>query len=168
MRKSYNRSRKRGGVPQAKAAGAVVRWARRRLGLTQEDLGKRLGIKSRAVSRWEIGTSGPSRQHRKELVTILGERDAAVGAELASAFARLYPKKLRKGQKPPPPPEPPRPPPNPSVLDRAVLHAADALDVAPRRARSFAIDILRGLLQSHLTVEEAIGELTRALPAFPS
>lgn len=161
---SWNRHRKRGAVPQAKAGAAVCR-ARQLLGLTQEMLGRHLGIKARSVSRWEVGKSGPSRSHRAELVHILRGKNAAVADELAAEFARLYPVKRGAGA---PPPPPPRVPPDPFALERSLVALADALDMAPRRARGFALDALRAVHAARFTVEEGIALLAPAAPAAPT
>ncbi len=40
-------------------AGSVIRAARRRAGLTQRDLGERVGTTQSAVARWESGAETP-------------------------------------------------------------------------------------------------------------
>lgn len=44
-----------------KAAALDVKTLRRRLGLTQEDLARTLGVSWETVSRWENGRTRPSR-----------------------------------------------------------------------------------------------------------
>lgn len=157
--------RKRGAVPQAKAAGAAVCRARQLLGLTQEMLGRHLGIKARSVSRWEVGKSGPSRSHRAELVHVLRTKDASVADALAAEFARLYPV---KGGAALSAPVAPRVPGDPAALDRSLVALADVLDVAPRRARAFALDALRAVHAAGFDVEEAIALLAASASSAPT
>jgi putative transcriptional regulator len=42
-------------------------------GMTQADLAKKLGVTQRAVSHWELGTAGISREHWRALIKIFPE-----------------------------------------------------------------------------------------------
>jgi len=53
-------------------AGAAVRTARRRAGLSQHLLGLMTGTTQQAVSRWEQGIGAPESAIQRSLVEILG------------------------------------------------------------------------------------------------
>ena len=65
----------------------AIRTARLASGLTQDQLGTRLGLKARAVSRWELDGSAPRRRHRRELVAVISASNQAAGATLAAVIA---------------------------------------------------------------------------------
>lgn len=52
--------------------GEVIREARLRAGLSQEQLGKKLGISDVAVSLWETGKTAPSGANTLRLIDVLG------------------------------------------------------------------------------------------------
>lgn len=52
--------------------GVRIRSARQARGLTQGDLGGRLGVTPTTVSRWERGQTVPDRDLRHALATVLG------------------------------------------------------------------------------------------------
>lgn len=115
------------------------------------------------MSRWEVGKSGPSATHRAELVQFVRAKDPAVGAALAQAFARLYPGRSGTAIVEAAPPLPP----DPAALERSLIVLADALDVAPRRARAFTIDALRAVHAARFTVDDALAYLA-PVPSPPS
>lgn len=41
-----------------------------RLGMTQEDLGKRIGVSKQSISNWEVGTSNIGSENIRKLVEI--------------------------------------------------------------------------------------------------
>lgn len=41
-----------------------------RLGMTQEDLGKRIGVSKQSISNWEVGTSSIGSENIRKLVEI--------------------------------------------------------------------------------------------------
>jgi len=49
----------------------IIKQARERLGLTQEDLAEKLEVSRQAVSKWELGTSVPSPENLKVLEKVL-------------------------------------------------------------------------------------------------
>jgi DNA-binding transcriptional regulator YiaG len=53
-----------GGAAQEESLGGVIRYLRRQLGMTQEELAQSLGITVGTVSRWEKGRFRPSRLAR--------------------------------------------------------------------------------------------------------
>ena len=61
---------------------AIVRSARKRLGLTQVELAQRLGVISTTVSRWETGAAVPSEPTLRLLVAVeYAERDRREAAK---------------------------------------------------------------------------------------
>lgn len=52
--------------------GMRVRMHRLRLGLSQEELGKRLGLKYGAISNWETDVSFPTTPHLPAIAAIFG------------------------------------------------------------------------------------------------
>lgn len=50
----------------------IIKQAREDLGMTQEDLAERLEVSRQAVSKWELGASGPSPENLKILEEVLG------------------------------------------------------------------------------------------------
>ena len=62
---------------RARATPASIRRHRHRLGLSQADLGKLLGVSTNTVVRWEAGSSKPRAQHRDALLKLrkLGVRE---------------------------------------------------------------------------------------------
>lgn len=61
--------------------GEDIRRERERLGITQDELAKLLGVAANTVSRWEIGQRNPHPLTLKAIRTVLAE----VKAEMAKA-----------------------------------------------------------------------------------
>lgn len=47
---------------------------RQRLGLSQQELAKRMGVSQQSVSKWEDGSSAPRGKRLKQLVSVLGKK----------------------------------------------------------------------------------------------
>lgn len=115
----------------------AIRDARRSAQLTQEQLGRYMGLKGRAVYRWECGHAVPRRRMRWLLLRQIQLHNPEAAAKLSAAFeahtARV------KGLVPAPPPPALPAPAKPSgavALELALLAAADELDLSPRRLRA--------------------------------
>lgn len=52
--------------------GKMIAEKRKERGMTQDELGKMLGISGKAVSKWERGLSNPCDSHKRKLVDLLG------------------------------------------------------------------------------------------------
>jgi|SRR5688572_18519576 len=142
----------------ASAVSEAVRGARRAAGLTQAQLAARLGLKPRAVSRWERGKSEPSRRHQRAMVAVIGERNAeaatALAASLGSAGAgtgsiAAVPALALVA--------------NAAVgtnvdltLERAVFAMADELDLAPRRVRVAVVRLLERMQGNNIPIDVAL------------
>lgn len=59
----------------ATIVGANIRTARDRLGLTQRELGERIGAEGLFISRWERGANSPSPKYLPLLADALFEGD---------------------------------------------------------------------------------------------
>jgi DNA-binding XRE family transcriptional regulator len=122
---------------------SVMHW-------TQDQLGARLGVSRRTLTRWEIHHELPPIGVRKHIVTSLPDapvelRDRLVrmlglGDEfLAAAVAA--------------PAGPPQPPPAPQLLDGALLDLCERIDVAPGTVRPAVIEFLRRAEASGFSLE---------------
>ena len=61
-------------LPEPTALPARIAYARRRLGLTQEELATALKVDGVTILRWEKGLSSPTAGRTKTLQNILGSR----------------------------------------------------------------------------------------------
>ncbi len=132
----------------SKLAHAIYE-ARRAARLTQAELAMRLGLKARAVGRWELGQSAPRKRHRAPLVATIRIHDAAAADQLAKALVGDPPKRAPAV---PPAPAPPDPD---TVLELAVLRLADELDLPPRRVRGPLVRLLGRVAGAGFNVESA-------------
>lgn len=155
---------------QGRALASGIRVARLAMGLTQEELGLRVGVKPRGVSRWEVGSSVPSRSHRKRLVMVaegMAPNAAAKLAQVVAAYEAARSARRRKGgagSSPTATPAtvvvpPPRPDPR-AVLERAIFLAADELDLPARRVRGVFARALGRVGSTGLTLAQVIAELS--------
>jgi DNA-binding XRE family transcriptional regulator len=121
-------------------------WAARRVTmLTQDQLGKHVGVLGRTIHRWERGYRHPSPRHRRALlaaIQVLAPAEApslAIGLGLASA-----------------PPESPAAPAaagsNTPTLELLLLRAADELDLSPRRLRATLSTLFAELSRAGLSL----------------
>jgi DNA-binding transcriptional regulator YiaG len=98
--------------------GAAIRKARTTVQLTQDQLGKRIGIAGRAVHRWEMDRSAPTRRHRQDLVSAIQVLNPVAAAALAEAF-------------------------NPKTATAAQVAAAQAAPVAINHSEALAMAVFR-------------------------
>lgn len=146
----------------------AIRKSRRAAGLTQEQLGRRLGLRGRAVYRWERGDSVPSRRNRKALVVALDAVNRDAAAQLAAVLAREAPP---RGAPPPAPATPPAPAPPelsaPVALELAIFHMADELDLPPRRVRGPLVRLFKRLRSTHFTLDTAQKQVEAWITSAP-
>jgi DNA-binding XRE family transcriptional regulator len=150
-------------------ATALVTEAQFALGLTQDTLGKMLGLSRRTVSRWTRHTSAPSAEHLHALARAVHPKDAALAAKLARAggesLESLGIAKAIAGV--PLPGTPPRPfPPTRLVVESVVCAAAEAMQASPAAVRGILRAAFARARALGLTVEEMDDAL--AEPAEPS
>ncbi|MEO6599612.1 MAG: helix-turn-helix transcriptional regulator [Polyangiaceae bacterium] len=131
-----------------------IRNARRAAGLTQKQLGRRLGLEGRAVYRWESDDSSPTKRHRRELVLAIQAVNPQAASALASAIAEV-----EKGVAPRPSAGPAiaRPAVAPAeALERAIYQAADELDVPVRRLRGVLSRLFTRMRLTQLALEDTV------------
>lgn len=69
---------------EVEAQGGVIRYLRRRVGLTQEELAHALGITVGTVSRWEKGRFRPSRLARTLILDFARSHNVPLELKAAS------------------------------------------------------------------------------------
>ncbi|MBX3026955.1 helix-turn-helix transcriptional regulator [bacterium] len=69
---------------EVEAQGGVIRYLRRQVGLTQEELAHALGITVGTVSRWEKGRFRPSRLARTLILDFARSHNVALDLKSAS------------------------------------------------------------------------------------
>jgi transcriptional regulator with XRE-family HTH domain len=170
--------------------GSAIRVARRATGLTQEALGRRLGLKGRAIYRWERNETAPNHRHRRALLreiqlfsaeaatqlqTLFTERTGKTHNVIAeSAALALVPSQPQQANT--------NNIPHPFVdtapadtvatqthteaarndaLDVAILRMADELDISPRRARRALARLLGRVQSAHVPMDNFRAEVER-------
>jgi transcriptional regulator with XRE-family HTH domain len=123
-----------------------IRWARRSAGLTQEQLGRRVGLKGRAVFRWEGDQAVPSKKNRIALVTALRAVNPEVAARLEQAI-------IVDGTQPAAAAPAPSAVDEIAVVEHAVFTMADELDLPPRRVRHALRRLVKRLRADKLTLD---------------
>jgi transcriptional regulator with XRE-family HTH domain len=152
----------------ASTLGRAIRRARLAVGFTQVQLGRRVGLKGRAVYRWERGDSEPRKRHRRELIVVLNAVNPVAASALAAAFDQAARERAPSAAVPPAPlPAPPRPPEPKVTLDLAILALADELDVSPRRLRLSLSKLLQRLREQELTLAQAEQHLATWIASHP-
>jgi transcriptional regulator with XRE-family HTH domain len=132
-----------------------IRAARLASGLTQEQLGRRLGLKGRAVYRWERDASAPRRRHRHELVAAISAVNQAAATALATVFANEANGRRGGALDAAPTPSVPAPPAvDPKLtLELAVFAMADELDVPARRLRGGFVGLFKRMREAGISLE---------------
>lgn len=135
----------------------AIRTARVAVGLTQEALAARLRLKARAVSRWEIDRSIPTRRRRAQLVAIISEVNQEAGAALAAVFASVVRQRGRYVVVAPAPVAAASPPAIDAKLafELALFALAEELDVPPRRLRGALVRWQKRCREAKVTPELA-------------
>jgi transcriptional regulator with XRE-family HTH domain len=159
----YYRPRKRRHAPTKGelAIAKWIRWARATLGLTQEQLGRRVGLKGRAIYRWERVGAMPSKRHERALIIAIQAVNPSVASTLADglAKARALDGKVVAPQ------AVPSPVPVGATLDLAVFALAEQLDLSPRRLRGPLLAFIKRMRAGTITLEAAEKLLQSAIEA---
>ncbi|MGO8993386.1 MAG: helix-turn-helix domain-containing protein [Polyangiaceae bacterium] len=134
--------------------GEALRAAREAVHLDQAGLGARVLVSARQVSRWENGDP-PTPAAARRILDVLTPTPAPLREALAGAFGIELP-----AREPPPPPVVAPPAPRPvadlrASFDAIIYAAAEEHDLLPRRLRTFAVDLLRGVDRLGLSAKEA-------------
>lgn len=153
----------------------AIREARLATRLTQEQLGRRLGLKGRAVYRWESGHSEPQRRHRRALVTAIRAMDVSVATQLEAALASesdgasAAPARTNGStagtlatagaEHAAPTLAAPAVLGESRALELLLFRMADELDLPPRRMRGALARLLRGMRTENLSFETAERDL---------
>ena len=143
--------------------GSFIREARREAGLTQEHLGCRLGLKGRAIYRWERDEAAPTGRHRRALIQEVQAVNPEAATKLKAALAvEQGGAGTRASAAAPSLPQPASPLPTRGAceeLELAVLKMADELDLPARRVRRSLARLLDRMRASNLSFEVAQREL---------
>jgi hypothetical protein len=141
--------------------GALLAEACQSLGVTQEELGKLLGLSRRTIVRWQ-GSSGYPPWYAADVARAVHPRDPDLAARIAAREgSSLELMGIVTPRPPPPPPEPPA-----HMVDLVVCAAAEALDVSPRTVRPALAAAFRRARQAGLTLEQV--ERMLAPPQAPA
>ena len=83
---------------QTRLSPGLIKKLRKRLGVTQSELGRLLGVSLSAVGFWEYGTSNPRPEMKAKIIALrrLGRRDVARLLEKAPKAAKSKKKARRK------------------------------------------------------------------------
>jgi transcriptional regulator with XRE-family HTH domain len=114
----------------------AIREARLSVRLTQTALARYIGLKGRAVYRWERGDSLPRKPVRSLLIRVIQIRSGEAAAKLAAAFESHAARVKGLVEAAPAPATPPAKPSGSLALELAIFAMADELDLAPRRLRA--------------------------------
>jgi transcriptional regulator with XRE-family HTH domain len=138
----------------------ALREARRQANLTQHELGKKIGLKGRAIYRWERDETGPSRLNQRMVLNAIGAIHPDAAAKLSAVFA-AHGKRSRRApaaasQLPPTAAQHvvPR-----ALLEHSVFSMADELDIPPRRVRSALARWLRRVGEASFSFDVVQREL---------
>src|SRR5688572_30651294 len=136
-----------------------IRWARSSLGLTQDQLGRRLGLKGRAIYRWERAGAMPSKRHERALITAVQAVNPGVATTLAEgiAKAKALDGKTVAAQ------AVPSPIPVGTTLELSVFALAEQLELSPRRLRGPLLAFIQRMRASTIAPELAEKLLQRAI-----
>ncbi|HTQ46580.1 MAG TPA: helix-turn-helix transcriptional regulator [Polyangiaceae bacterium] len=119
---------------------ALIVHAQTALGTSQEELGKKLGVSRRTMTRWMRKQSYPSPLEWANLARLVYPRNRALAEQIASGLKEsLVTLGIEAPPAPPPPPPPPPPgrpyPPSGDLVDSVVCAAAEAIAVTPQSIR---------------------------------
>jgi transcriptional regulator with XRE-family HTH domain len=146
-------------VPPARSPLAqALREARQTTGLTQEQLGKHLGLKGRAIYRWERDESRPNRANQQRVLALITSLHQPAAAKLSAAMADHASISPIVAPSAPAPLAAASAAPR-SVVEHSVFSMADELDLPARRVRGALSRWLRRVREAELTLDVAQREL---------
>lgn len=159
-------------IPGTDATRLMV-LAQKKLGMTNAELGRALGVSVRTVVRWWGHASHPDASVIARLAGAVHPRDAALAAGLAAEAGHTL-ESLGLAAPPPPPPapvaeQPPSPPPRPFppaklLVEAVVGTAAQAMQTTPSAVRGAVLAAFACARGLGLTVEEVETALTPTQP----
>lgn len=127
------------------APRVLLKTIRESLHLTQRGLGQRLGVATRTVSRWELGTTDVPATVLPRALDVLRASNPDLADQIgisAGVPSVIAQDEARR-----------------EALDHAVYVAADALDISPRRARGVLATFLTHLVAAGITPTDARARL---------
>lgn len=133
--------------------------ARAETGLTQRELGRRIGLSGRAISRWEQGVGSSTRRNRAALVMAISLVNAEAGERLKAAFEAATPDAAPREVAPEPAPAS-----HDVSVKLSLLALVHQLDVPVGRVRTALVQFCKELSRTQLTVDALGACVERALP----
>jgi helix-turn-helix protein len=148
----------------------VFEQCRQALGMTQEELGRAMGVARRTAQRW--ASQGIPSYELPNLARLVHPRAPALAREIVAASGSTLEAAGIVAPAPPPVPAPaPPPPPLPAgVVDAVVCAAADAMDRMPKEVRPGLYAAFARAKEIGLTVdvvERALRAMLEPTPPAP-
>lgn len=142
---------------------ALIVHAQTALGTSQEELGKKLGVSRRTMTRWMRSESYPSPLEWANLARLVYPRNRALAEQIASGLKETLVTLGIEAPAPPPPlpppPPPPRLPPVGDLVDSIVCAAADAIAFTPRAVRPALVAAFDRYASLGLSLDQVRAEL---------
>jgi transcriptional regulator with XRE-family HTH domain len=145
------------------AVGQAIRQARRTVGLTQEQLGQRLGLDGQSVYRWESATATPTKRRERTLIAVFQAIHPPTAAWLLSALTSA---RASEGKAVGAVVVGPQVPAS-AAVELAVYGLAEDLELAPRRVRAALVPFLKRLRSANIATDEAAQVLESLLQTGP-
>lgn len=138
----------------------ALRAARRATGLTQGELGQRIGLDGQAVYRWERDENMPTPLHQRRVWEVIGSLHVEAAVALEAVMVQETKQALLTAV---PTSESPRIPSDLAggLVEQGLFSMADELDISPRRLRSALQRWLGQLREKNLTLEVVQREIAR-------
>ncbi len=138
---------------------ALLVHAQLALGTSQEELGKKLGVSRRTMTRWTNKESFPSPLEWANLARLVYPRNRALAEQIASGLKETLVTLGIEAPAPPPPPPAPLPPPRPyppagDLVDSVVCAAAEAIAVTPQSIRPALVAAFDRFASVGISLEE--------------
>ena len=139
------------------------------LGVSQEELGRRIGVSRRTMTRWGTGQGSPGISHWAQIARLTYAVNRVLAAQIASEMGETL---VSLGIEAPPPPPAPAPvapaapatPPIPvgDLVDSIVCAAAEAASATPQVMRPAILAALDRMRSVQLGVDEVRAALRPA------
>jgi transcriptional regulator with XRE-family HTH domain len=130
------------------AFGTALANLRHALHLSQDELGARLGVSRRTLTRWEVHGELPPIGQRKHLATAFPDAPPKLVADLIRTLGLGAEFAVRI-------PGASSPNVDPALVDEAFFSMAEQLDIGPKRLREALIAFLGRLREGGLTIDAA-------------
>jgi transcriptional regulator with XRE-family HTH domain len=140
--------------PARSVLAQALREARQTTGLTQRELGQQLGLKGRAIYRWERDDDIPSDANLRRVVQIIASLHEAAATKLSLAMATQAPAPSAAPTTTPPLAVAPR-----ALVEHGLFSMADELDLPARRVRGALARWLRRVREAGVELDVVRREL---------